>query len=666
MKTSTLSLPVFPRGPGRPRDFRASGSLAALGPTVGGVALLLVSAPAAAQAPRYSLDDWMSVSRVESFVWAPDGGTLYFTSNAAESGTYEIFRVSADGGKPVQLSRSAPGTRPEPKKDLSVSKDGRTLVFTSARLFQSFENVFTMPASGGVPTAVTFNDAMIHAAPALSPDGSTLAWFARTGMDTRIFVKDLRSPTAWPRLFLPDSRNERSPVWSPDGRSMAFSRGGDIWIQELAGGEPRRVIEEAYAGGNGSPVFSPDGTRLAFTTGKSGFSQIGVVEVASGRVTPITLLPREHGDPDWSPDGRSLVFVRADSLGMSDEVVVAPADGSGPQRVLSRGKGKRSAPRFSPDGRWIAFVEMTGTRTADLWKVPAAGGEPRQVTNSMGRIDPRHLSEGQEVTYPGPDHLAIPTMLYRPWGFREGREYPVIVRLHGHPGQWNHSFDPMEQYFLERGFVVVKPNPRGSNGFGDGFHDLHIGDYGGTEFEDVMAVLPFLEGLGYVDMTRKATWGGSGGGYMSFVIATQAPTAFQAQVIRAPVADWSLLAIDRFGASGRAWTATRTPERERSEFGGSEAEIPKEYHDRSPLHFAEKVQVPQLLLHGLRDSSVLPRQSQVWAARMRELGKPDFEHVEYPDEDHSLRRYKATVRDRLRRMEAFFAEHLRLLELPSH
>ena len=111
-------------------------------------------------------------------------------------------------------------------------------------------------------------------------------------------------------------------------------------------------------------------------------------------------------------------------MGMSDELVAAAADGSGPQRVLTRGKAKRSAPRFSPDGRWIAFMEMTGTRTMDLWKVPAAGGEPRQVTRSMGRIDPRHLSAGEEVTYRGPDNLAIPTMLFQPWGFREGPAVP--------------------------------------------------------------------------------------------------------------------------------------------------------------------------------------------------------------------------------------------------
>ena len=182
-------------------------------------------------------------------------------------------------------------------------------------------------------------------------------------------------------------------------------------------------------------------------------------------------------------------------------------------------------------------------------------------------------------------------------------------------------------------------------GFGQGYHDLHIGDYGGTEYEDVMGVLDYLETLPYIDMRRKATWGGSGGGFMSLEIATKSPQAFQAQIIRAPVSTWLLLANDRFASSGRVWTATRTPRRERSEFGGPYEEIPEEYDERSPLNYVERVTVPQLLFQGLRDSSVPPRQSKVWVEAMREMGKGHLiDYVEYPNEDHSLVRYRATVR----------------------
>ena len=640
---------------------RASRRLLALVAT----ALAAVAPPAPAHAQ--SLDDWLTVSRVGEFVWSADGDAFYYTSNAHPSGTQAIFRVAASGGEPSPLDWPPEGVRPEPARSLTLSPDGDEIVFVSARYFQGYDNLWRIPtaSAGGPPRPITFNDAVIETNPALSPDGRTLAYQVRTPAGPRIFLRDLDDPRAWPRLFTEADANETSPLFSPDGRLIAFSRGGDIRVRALDGGESRVVVDLAIGGGNGGFAWSPDGTRLAFTNARSGWTQVAVVDIANGDVTPITYAEREHGGVSWSPDGRRLVFIRSDASGFSNHVVVAPADGTGVVRELTTGRGRRSQPRFSPNGDELAWIEQSDTRAPDIWKTAwnrGEGGErPVRVTNSMGRIDPSRLSEAEEVYYPGPDNLPIPTLLYRPRDFDASRTYPVIVRLHGHPGQWNHSFEMMRQYWIQRGFVIVAPNPRGSRGFGQGFHDLHIADYGGVEFRDVMNVIPFLDGLGYVDMTRKATWGGSGGGYMSLVIATEAPDVFQAQVIRAPVSEWRLLANDRFAASGRHWTAGRTPRRERSEFGGPYEEIPEEYEERSPVNYVDNVRVPQLLLQGLRDAAVPPRQSQVWAERMREAGRGDLlTYVEYPDEDHSLRRYKATVRDILERMNALFTRHLGL------
>jgi len=658
-------------------DARDSGALIR---TTGLAALTaLVAAGGAGGVSAQSLDDWLTVSGVGEFVWSPDGEALYYTSNADASGTSVVFRVGSDGSGGRRLGWPVEGVRAEPVQSLRLSVDGRELVFVSARYYQGFDNIWRMPASGGAPSAITFNDAVIETSPTLSPDGHTLAYQVRTPAGPRIFLRDLADPDGWPTLFTSGGADETSPAFAPNGRSIAFSGGGDIRVRSLSGGDARPVVDPAFGGGNGGFVWSPESRRLAFTNGRSGWAQVAVVEIESGAVTPLTNEPREHGDLAWSPDGRWLAFTRSDESGLSTQVAVAATDGSGALTTITSGPGIRSQPTFSPDGDEIAWIEQTDTRAPDIWKaswrtgageaeragtaVPSVG-RPVQITRSMGRIDPSTLSEAEEVYYPGPDNLPIPTLLYRPPNFDPTRTYPVIVRLHGHPGQWNHSFEMMRQYWIHRGFVVVAPNPRGSRGFGQGFHDLHIADYGGVEFQDVMNVIPFLEGLGYVDMSRKATWGGSGGGYMSFVIATEAPDVFEAQVIRAPVSDWRLLANDRYAASGRHWTAGRQPRRERSEFGGSYAEIPEEYDRRSPINFVEHVTVPQLLLQGLRDASVPPRQSQIWAQRMRELGKGDLlTYVEYPDEDHSLRRYRATSRDILVRMEAFLAEHLRLPEL---
>lgn len=621
-------------------------------------ALLASTAPPAlVHAQSYDLDDWLTVSDVSSYVWSPDGRFLYYTSDAG--GTDAVYRVDTTGGEPRLLSRTPEGVRPEPVQGLTISPDGRTLYFTQASYFQAYTNVYRMPADGGPAEKLTYHDGVIQTGPAPSPDGRTLAFWQRTGRGTKIHLMDLESPT-WPRLLRPDQGQERGASWSSDGK-LAYTSGGAIWIQDGVDGEPKPLVRDSYDGGAGGGVWSPGGTRMAVTNGASGFSQIGVVDVATGAITPITHEPNEHSAPSWSPDGVWLAYVRNDDVGMSRDVVLARADGTGQPRVLTTGKGMRSSPSFSPDGSRVAYLESTSVRTTDIWTVRPDGGDRRQITRSMGRIDPARLREAQEISYAASDNLAIPGMLWLPPDFDPGRKYPVLVRLHGHPGQWNHGFRLMTQYFVSRGFVAVAPNPRGSRGFGAGFHDLHIADYGGVEFDDVMRVLPFLESLGFVDMDRKATWGGSGGGYMSFVIATEAPNAFEAQVIRAPVADWTLLAIDRFGAQGRAWTAGRTPVRVRSEFGGGPEEIPDEYYRRSPINFVENVTVPQLLVQGLRDGSVPPRQSQVWAERMRDLGKGDLlEYVELADEDHGLRRHKSTTRTRIELMERFFARHLDL------
>jgi dipeptidyl aminopeptidase/acylaminoacyl peptidase len=610
-----------------------------------------------ASAQSYTIDDWLTVSTVGEYVWAPDGSAIYYTSNAGPSGTAAVFRIDPEGGAPELLSRTPEGERPEPVQQLAISPDGRTLYFTQARYYQAYTNVYRMPATGGVPEGLTFHDAMIQTGPAPAPDGRTLAFWDRTGRGTKIHLMDLENPS-WTRLLLPDGGQERGASWSSDGK-LAFTRSGQIHVLDGPAGEPRPVFRDDYAGGVGGGVWSPDGARMAVTNGASGFGQIGVLDVGNGRVTPVTYEPREHSAPAWSPDGSRLVFVRADEGGMSNEVVVANADGTGGLLTLTSGKGWRSRPSFAPDGSRVAYLESTSVRTTDLWSVELDGSGLRQITSSMGRIDPQSLREAEEISYAASDNIPIPGMLWLPPDFDPAATYPVLVRLHGHPGQWNHSFRPLTQYFVSKGFVAVAPNPRGSRGFGDGFHDLHIADYGGVELDDVMRVVPFLDSLGFVDMDRKGTWGGSGGGYMSLVIATEAPDAFEAQVIRAPVSDWELLAIDRFGAEGRAWTANRTPQRVRSEFGGGPDEIPEEYHRRSPVNFVEHVTVPQLLIQGLRDGSVPPRQSQVWAERMRALGNGHLlEYVELPDEDHGLRRYKKTTRIRLQLMEAFFREHL--------
>jgi dipeptidyl aminopeptidase/acylaminoacyl peptidase len=632
--------------------------------------LCLTADPMAGQA-RYTIDDLMTVTSVSEFVWSPDGAGIYYLSDAGDTGTREIFYIGRAGGEARQITgtvlpelRTTPvAERAEPKGDLAIGVNGQRLFFSSARYFQSIDNLFSIRPDGSDLRQHTWHDGVLQTGAVPSPDGRTLAFYDRRSRGNKIYLLDLERPRAWPRQLAPGRETERNPVWSPDGQSILFTRSGDLWLQPVAGGEARRLAAAGYSS-LGSPTWSPDGMRVAVTSGESGFTQLAVVEVATGELTPVTYAHREHASPSWSPDGQRLVFTMSDGLGISNQVATAPADGSAEPTALTRGQGIRSQPQYARDGGEIAYLETTSTRTTDVWAVPSRGGEPRQVTRSMGVVDPNRLAEAVEVTYLAEDNLPIPAVLLRPPGFDPSRKYPTVVALHGHPTQWNHSFNVFWQHMSQLGFVVIAPNPRGSVRMGQGFHDLHVGDYGGVEFDDVMRVVDYLRGQGYADMDRVATWGGSGGGYMQFVIATQAPEVFRAQIIRAPVSHWKTLAMERYVMPARHATPTREPQRAREEFGGSYAEIPDRYEERSPLNFVENVVVPQVLMHGLRDGSVPLNESRRWAERMRELGKDHLlEYVEYPDEDHSLTRYRATIRDRLERIQRFYGTHLRLPHL---
>lgn len=615
-----------------------------------------------------TLDDFMTATAVHEFTWLPGTDSLVFIRDSLETGTREIWRVDRSGGaEPIPLTgtivpelRTHPlaAERAEPKADLTIAGDGSRIFFTSARYFQAMDNILSMAPDGSDIVQHTFHDAVIETAPAPSPDGRTLAYFTRTERGTKVFLLDLTAERSWPQLLSPGPDPDRKPVWSPDSRYISFERKGDVWVRELASGAERRLAAAAWDR-VGNPVWSPDSTRVAVTADASGFAQIAVVDVATGALTAITRAPREHGTPSWSPDGTTLTFTFADGIGLSSQVAVAPADGSAEPTAITSGTGIRKMPQFTGDGSEIAYLDAASNRAPDIWVTGAQGGTPQQVTRSMGRLDPAVLSVAQEVTYPTIDNLPIPALLFTPPHFDPTRTYPVVVALHGHPSIWNHSMNLLWQWVISRGVVLLAPNPRGTVGLGKAFHDMHVGDFGGHEFEDIMASVDLLNELPFVDDQRKATWGGSGGGYMSLYIAGKAPQVFDAQVIRAPVSDWKWLAMDRFTGQARYATPKRDPQRAREEMGGAYTDIPDRYEERSPLNFVENVTIPQLLMHGRRDGSVPLNESRRWSERMNELGKGDLlEYVEFPDEDHSLLRYRSTVREQAERIVAFLAKNL--------
>jgi TolB protein len=165
-----------------------------------------------------------------------------------------------------------------------------------------------------------------------------------------------------------------SPQWSPDGKRIAWSRAGTIYVMNADGSAMRRISPAGGAALTGQP-WSPDGTRLAYGYRRSDRapSEVHVVR-ADGRGRRRLTAGEE---PTWSPAGQRLSFVRGGNVWTID------ADGSGARRLTSDARGAQRGAEWSPDGTRLAALRRGG-----LYVVAAAGGGQTRISR-VGSLDPR-------------------------------------------------------------------------------------------------------------------------------------------------------------------------------------------------------------------------------------------------------------------------------------
>jgi Tol biopolymer transport system component len=218
----------------------------------------------------------------------------------------------------------------------------------------------------------------VESEPALSPDGSLVAYTVQDARDTDIWLVDVRGG---PSLRLTDNPSaDRSPAWFPDGASIAFVSGRDgregIWQIHRLGGPPSRLLADAS-----EPAVSPDGTRLAFVRpAPSGRPRIGVVEIARPESARLITGDADniwgYQQPAWSPDGRTLCFSDLRDLWLVDVA-------GGPLRPLTRDHAYDTHPAFAPDGRHVYF-SSSREGTLAVWRIGIDGRSLQRITFGTG------------------------------------------------------------------------------------------------------------------------------------------------------------------------------------------------------------------------------------------------------------------------------------------
>jgi dipeptidyl aminopeptidase/acylaminoacyl peptidase len=600
-------------------------------------------------------------SRDTSPRWSPDGLTLAFLRN--DSGTNQIYTVNVCRGEPSRVTDVDGGV-----SWFDWTSSGRGFLFVAKgdqnHHLQHETKSDDEPDDDDDPS----NEPRRITTLAHRADGEGY----RDGRRNQIGIALLSGRIV--QLTTGDY-DHGQPALSPCRQYLAFAsnqsenrdneRRTDIWMMDLEMDTTRRITD--HDGVYGQPVFSPDSSKLAFTGhpvqspfGPVNLDRIWIADIGTGSVDCLSSsIDREmsntcsgdssYGVPEqrvvWSDDSASIYSLVSDR----GDVGIVEIGSTGAWDFAVR--GDREVMNFSvgSDGQ-IAFTASDPTHPAEVFLRGESGNE-RQLSNhnrewlsEVATTSPIHMP------YQMMDGTQIDAWLLEPVDRREGVRYPLVLEIHGGPhAMYGNTFFHEFQLLAAQGYAVLYTNPRGSTGYGQEFGAAAMGDWGGTDYQDVMAGLDAaLERFDWIDSRRLGVTGGSYGGYLVNWIVTQTDR-FAAAITQRSTCNRKNL----FGSSDLVWTYSEW------EFRTLPWEDPDFYYDRSPLSHVDRVKTPILIMHSENDLRCPIEQGEQWFTALKRLGKTT-EFVRFPGESHNLSRSGRPDRrvERLKWMTGWLGKHL--------
>jgi dipeptidyl aminopeptidase/acylaminoacyl peptidase len=315
--------------------------------------------------------------------------------------------------------------------------------------------------------------------------------------------------------------------------------------------------------------------------GEHGDANLKRVDVASGRVTPLT---------------------------------------TGPQDVMSyTGDAK---------GARVSAVISTQTVLGDLHLVDVSSGAAKRLTAFNDALfAERTLSQPEEIWYDSFDGKKIQGWILKPPAFDASKKYPLILQIHGGPhSAYGNTFTHEFQYMANTGYVVFFTNPRGSSNYGQDFGNVIQYRYPGDDAKDILTGVDVLLKRGYVDEARMGITGGSGGGLLTNWIVTQTPR-FKAAVSQRDISDWTNFWYTADFSQFTPFWFRRAPFQD-----------PEEFASRSPITFVTKIQTPMMFILGDEDWRTPPSAGGEQLFRALKFLKKEAVMVRFPDENHDLSR----------------------------
>jgi dipeptidyl aminopeptidase/acylaminoacyl peptidase len=673
-----------------------------------------------APAKRFTLDQIMSAPFPTDLTAAPKGGAVAWVLN--QKGARNLWAAEAPDYKGRQLTNYRDDDGQEIDQ-ITFTPDGRSILFVRGGDFETHrdnpnpaslpegveQDIWIIPLSGGAPRKIAEGNEpaispkgdriiflrkneiwsvsleenakpaqLIHAKGQAnelrwSPVGSKLAFVTNRSEHAFVGVYDFNAKSL---LYLdPSVDRDSNPVWSHDGKQVAFirqpasmrtiffgpRRTAEPWSIRFAAvdsGSGRELWHAAAGPGSAfhamvaeNQLFWGAGDRIVFPWEKTGYMHLYSISIHGDAPTPLNVngeFETEH--VSLSSDGKTVLF-----SSNQDDIdrrhlwrVSVLGEGLTP---LTRGEGIEWSPVETSDGKAVAMLRSDAKNPARA-AIKIDGRDVRDLALDAipAEFPASSLTVPQQVILSAADGMRIHGQLFLPPDLAPGEKRPAMVFFHGgsrrqmllgwHYMDYYHNAYGMNQYLASLGYIVLAVNYRSGIGYGLDFREaLNYGAAGASEFNDVLGAGLYLRSRADVDPKRIGLWGGSYGGYLTALGLSRSSDLFAAGVDFHGVHDWSTL---------RSAITPNDAERDQNIRTAFES---------SPMASVSTWRSPVLLIHGDDDRNVNFQQTVMLVEALRKQ-HVEFEELVFPDEIHGFLTTKRWIQA-YQASADFLGKHLR-------